>query len=68
MATWLWPGPRFCTVKPATLADTSSIVSAPTSRSFCSDGADTDIGTSCTVSSRFRAVTTISSVTLGGCT
>ena len=25
IATWLWPGPRFCTEKRATLAETSSV-------------------------------------------
>src|SRR5438132_3216764 len=65
MATWLWPGPRFCTVNPGTFAATSSIVSAPRSRSSDSVGAVTEIGTSSTVSSFLRAVTVISSVTFG---
>src|SRR5688572_13696074 len=44
----------------------SSIVSAPRSRNCASLGATMDIGTSCAVSSRLRAVTTISSVTFCG--
>ena len=57
IAIWLWPGPRFCTEKPATLAETSSMVSAPRVRRARPDGATTEKGTDCRSSSRLRAVT-----------
>ena len=61
IATWLWPGPRFCTVKPATFAATSSMSVAPRTRSVSSLVADKEKGTFLTTSSRFMAVTVISS-------
>src|SRR5258708_11060043 len=65
MATWLWPGPRFCTVTPATFAAMPSIVSTPRLRSTAAVGAATEKGAFCRVSSRKREVTVISSVTTG---
>jgi hypothetical protein len=61
MATWLWPGPRFCTLKPATSRATPSMSSMPRERRSASVGAATEKGVSCTVVSRFMAVTVTSS-------
>jgi hypothetical protein len=61
MATWLWPGPRFWTLKPATFEARASMPSTPRERSTSSVGAATEKGVFCTVSSRFMAVTVISS-------
>ena len=58
--TWLWPGPRFCTVRPATLRDTSSMFVAPNWSSCSPVRALMANGTSCSDSARFRAVTVIS--------
>jgi hypothetical protein len=58
MATWFCPGPRFWTLKPATLAATASRFSAPRSRSTVALGAAIEKGTSSRVSSRSVAVTT----------
>ena len=68
IAIWLWPGPRFCTEKPATLAETSSMLRAPRLRSACCVGATIEKGTDCRSSSRLRAVTVTatSSVKRGG--
>ena len=60
MATWLWPGPKFWTLKPATLAATSSMFSMPRSRMSPASGAATETGTLIAVSSRFIAVTVAS--------
>ena len=65
MATWLWPGPRFCTVNPATLAATPSMLSTPRRCSCCSVGAATEKGTSSRVCSRRMAVTVTSSWSCG---
>ena len=61
MEIWLWPGPRFWTAKPATLAATSSIFSMPRSRMTSSVGAVTETGVLKMVVSRFMAVTVTSS-------
>src|SRR6185436_17322920 len=61
IATWLWPGPRFCTLKLATLRATPSMSSTPRLRSSSSVGAATENGTSRSVDSRFSEVTVISS-------
>jgi hypothetical protein len=61
MAIWLWPGPRFWTEKLATLAAASSRFSTPRSRMVSSVVAAIEKGVSCTVSSRFMAVTVTSS-------
>ncbi len=61
MATWLWPGPRFCTLKPATFAATPSRSVTPRRCSTSSVGAATEKGTSCSVDSRFSEVTVTSS-------
>jgi hypothetical protein len=61
IATWLCPGPRFCTVKPATFAATSSMSSAPRARSSPSVGAAIEKGTSERLCSRSMAVTVTSS-------
>ena len=52
-------------MNPATFAATPSMSSTPRSRSTSSVGAATENGTSCTVSSRFIAVTVISSLNDG---
>src|SRR5688572_30868791 len=46
IATWLWPGPRFCTVKLATVRDSSSTLVTPRLRMTCSLWAATENGTS----------------------
>jgi hypothetical protein len=61
IATWLCPGPRFWTVKPATLAATPSMFSAPRDRRSASEGAAIENGTSPTFCSRSMAVTVTSS-------
>src|SRR2546425_256400 len=42
IAGWLWPGPRFWTVKPATFCATCSMLSTPRMRSACSIAAPTE--------------------------
>jgi hypothetical protein len=54
---WLWPGPRFWTLSPATLRDRSSIVPAPRRWMSFSVWALIENGTSRRVVSRLVAVT-----------